>query len=390
MRACAVAASFALWAAGAIAAETITLTSPSKEVTAGEGDEFATHVAGNRWDMNELRDIPLEFRFLQPSVLNGIWYGTYAGDGALIYLLNRGFSTPDYETYPALYDKGMPYGPLNPIDAGKYKRLSIRMGMNQDERSSITFFWDKTTGKVENNYYSFVDADFNRTIKYPYASGFRIYDIDMANDTFLDGRNPELFSLTSKVGTWDGRILGLYSIVTGAGHAGTKVQVDWARLYDPSASDVLKVEWATDGLLQCDPKYYTVQLWVDTDNSDYDGDLYVTGLINDGSHDVFLSSLPPGDYYFYLKLILQGDKEFFAVATTRYSARVHVNAAPSFSLDAPSMTSGEDYAASARGSAWDMADGSGIAGFYDVTNITYSGGTAWRLPRYPARAPIPG
>ena len=248
------------------------------------------------------------------------------------------------------------------------------MGMNQDERSSILFFWQKTLGQVENNYYAFVDADFNRTIKCPYATGFRIYDIDMANDTFLNDRNPELFSLTSKVGTWDGRILGLFAILTGSGHAGTQVQVDWARLYDPSASDVLTVAWTTAGLLQCDPKYYTVQLWVDTDNSGHDGDLYITGLKNDGSYDVFLSSLPPGDYYFYLKLILQGDREFFTVATSGYSARVRVNAAPSLRLDAPSMTSGDDYAAAARGSAWDMADASGIAGVYDVTNIAYAGG----------------
>lgn len=364
----------ALWAAGAIGAETIVLTAPSKEVSAGEGDEFATHVVGNRWDMNELRDVPLDYLFSQTSVLGGIWHGTYAGEGAQMYLLNRGFSTPDYDTFPSLYDSGIPYGPLNPIDAGKYSRLSIRMGMNKDERSAILVFWQKTLGQVENNFYAFEDADFNGYARYPYADGFRIYDIDLANDTFLNDRNPELFSLTSKTGTWDGRILGLYAILTGAGRAGTQVQVDWARLYDPSASDILTLKWTTSGLLQCDPKYYTVQLWVDTDNSGHDGDLYITGLKNDGSYGVFLSSLPPGDYYFYLKLILQGDTEFFTVATSGYSARVRVNAAPSLSMDAPSMTSGADYAAAARGSAWDMADASGIAGVYDVTNIAYSGG----------------
>lgn len=366
--------SIVLLSAFAIGGEAISLTYPIADVEVGEGDEFATKVVGNRWDMNELRDVPLDYLYYQPTVLNGIWYGTFAQNGALMFLLNRGFSTPDYDTYPSLYDNGIPYGPLNPIDSGKYTRLSIRMGMTQGERSSILFFWQKTLGQIENNYYAFVDADFNRNSRYSYASGFRIYDIDMARDTFLNDRNPELFSVTSKVGAWDGQILGLYGILTGAGRNGTKVQVDWARLYDPLSSAVLPISWQTSGLLPCDPKYYTVQLWVDTDSQYYDGDLYVTGLLNDGRYNVYLSSLPPGDYYFYLKLILQGDNEFYTVATSHYSSRVRVSAAPSLVLDAPSMTSGDDYATVTRGSAWDMADSSGIASVYDVTNITYAGG----------------
>ena len=204
--------------------QAITLSSPTSTVTYAEGDDFATTVVGNPWDMNELRDIPYDINYEEPSVSDGIWSAVshpYTGGGVgYYYLLFRGYGTPTYTDYLSYYDDGMPYGPLNPIDASRYTRLSIRQSMDSaSNRDLVYIFWLKTLGEKENNGLGFTDYDFaeSATVKHP--AGFRIYDVDLTGLSFATDRLSAIIGSVYQAGTWADTVYGMYILPSNTGPA---------------------------------------------------------------------------------------------------------------------------------------------------------------------------
>ena len=115
--------------------QTIILTSPCSNLSFAAGDEYATTVAGNPWSMKQIRDIPYDLNFQEPTVANNEWSSTFLTAGAVFYPLWRGFSTATVTSYPFYADGCMPLGPLNPIDTAKYSRMSMRI--STENRSSV-------------------------------------------------------------------------------------------------------------------------------------------------------------------------------------------------------------------------------------------------------------
>ena len=368
----------------------ITIISPTAPIDFPEGAEFATTLVGNPWDMNELRDIPFEYRFKQPSVNNGIWTAnSFESSSPFFYLLYRGYSTPDYTSYFSYYDRGMPYGPLNPIDASIYTHLSMRMALSAAQRSAIYIFWQKTIGDSENNYIGIDDAIYGWDYRMPYPGGFHIYDIDLTGRNVYRECVRELFAAIGKNNTWAGTIYGFSVMPSVDVTESINVNVDWIRLYDASSSSVLPISWYTTGVSETNDAY-TIELWLDSDETGYDGDLFMSGLQNDGHYDLYMAALPPGDYYFYLKLVLRQSRNFDILATSAYSPLIRNLFAPRFEFTAPSMTSGVEYASAELGNPWDMSEPSDIItnSASEMTNPIFTNGVFSAIANAPVSPSI--
>jgi len=369
--------------------EIITLTSYTNGVTVlADAAEYSRDEAGTVWDMNELRDIPFENGVLQPSVAGGIWSASSSESGASagIYLLNGGIPNPPHKFHPTLISGVTPYGGIHPIEATEYYRLSLRMSMPQSQRGSAHFTWShdpdvspSSLGDTANvGQAALYDSrpTFNGAtplqVKYP--SGFRIYDIDLTG-TFDNGEYISWLSYPPQAPSgagWSGDIYSLMIIPSTAQAAGTRFKIDWARLYNPDTATNLVITWTTTGVPS--DNYHSIALYVDDDNSGYDGDLYASGIANDGSFVFNTGCLPPGSHYIYLKVLNHAGGGFIEEASSGYSSEIRIDAPPMLDFSAPSVTSGVDYATAELGNPWDMNNSSDVEDLHDIYGVAYQNG----------------
>ncbi len=375
-------------------AQTLTLTEPYAEVTVPDGDEFATGRVHRPWTMDGLRDMPLEYGFRAIGVENGIRTGISAQSVYYVFPLSPGFIRPDYLSYWAWYTDGMPYGPLNPLDASRYSRISFRMSLSRSERHYVSLWWSRrfnTWPSAEVNFINWYDGEptvneNGAPVMAPMESGFRIYDIDPTAAAWNDGRNPSLVLQPATVGLpWADRIYGFFIWPTDRGSAGASVSFDWVRAYDPDTSPVVPIRWLSTKL---DATYDSIQLYVDTNRSGYNGDLMVSGLADDGAYDFKTAALPPGDYYVYLKAVRHRDSVLTELATSGVGGPIRIAEPPLITIVAPSFTSGPDYATSELGDPWDFEDRSDIEFTAQMSDITCENGmlsavTDEPIPPYP-------
>ena len=294
---------------------TITITQPDGVGdVVGEGEDFATTVFGDPWDMDQPTDV-LGWHYLSGATFNG---------GVLSYNVQPAPSDRVGVLFP-----GMP-GALNvgkigvnyPINTDHYRWVSFRM---KQQTGHVVVFW----------YYNQQLAQFGNSqyVAVP-NSDWNTYVIDL-------GSNPD----------WQGQVVGLY--ITSVNATGTQVMIDWVRLTaDNPAGNSLTVAWS-----DLSPAGGTVEFYVDSDNAGCDGPLIHTeasaqtrGSFNwqQPANDVASpANVAPGDYYVCAKV---GGS--FA---GRSSGMLTVNHAPIVHFAQPSFTSGEDYATDA-GNPWDMND----------------------------------
>lgn len=380
---------FAVWVlAGADACAGIDITHPAGALAFPESDEFAGMNAGKAWDMAELYDITYRYGFFEPYTppTCGVWNGAgYDLDlPAHFHPLFRGVvSDPGYLQYFTRHAPGTPYGPLNPIAADYYNRLSFRHALDADTRSYCQITWNQTMiGTNENNYLNFADFDYIRppggaAIPEPYPDGFRIYDLDLTGATFESERIPHFSGWGSPAigGTWAGTIYGFYIVPSLYARRGMDYSADWIRLYHSDTNTRFTLTW-TNTSLHPDSERISLQLYVATNNVADEGVIFLTGIANDGALVFHTGALPPGRYYLYLKAVLDTGSTFLELARSDYSPPIRINARPTFAFTSPSFTSGMEYAAVERGNAWDMSDAADIDPHrtVNITSPVFSGG----------------
>ena len=400
-------------------ATTITITSPVTNVDVPDGPEFATSVLHRPWDMSGLRQIGRDFGFNTIQSTGGIWSGTSgfnannvrsapgvggALDNFKLFVLNPNFlrsNQPNYVPYSSYFTNGTPYGHLMPLDADKYSRLSFRMSLSQANRSNVAVWWTKTFNRLPEqdvNFSSYPDSEIQwqspqfTTITQPKrATGFRIYDLDPNSRSIDPEQKGPAFAAAaapaSNKQNWSGTIWGFFIQPSDQAFASDNVPVsfDWIRAYDPVSSPEVTITWNSSGL---DGFYDYVQLWIDDDNSGFDGDLFIDGLVNDGSYALKTGALPPGDYYVYLRG-MNNQQPINVLGTSGYSARIRVGAPPLVEITSPSYTSGEDYAASELGNPWDFSDTGDWMSTAEMSQISINGGIFSAVTDPPQNPPAP-
>lgn len=333
--------------------QSITITSPNVTTNVKEGDDFATNVLGNPWDFNQERDIGWEENFVGTSVgvSGGVWSGTNQTPGGYVFPLFPGFKG-------SLFSEGLPgdlelprFGINHKIDASKYTRLSFKL--SNSARSTLAIYWSNDESKPQ--YWpdgslqgATIDGFYHNSSFFP-RSGYNIYNFDMSNLA----SNFEVRS-----GSWSGNIFGLRIDPSVAGGAGATTNFDWIRLVDPSSAPTVNINWNSSGL---NPSRL-VTVYVDNNNSGFDGVPLArfTSGSDPGTYALKSAILPPGTWYFYVESANASGSNLNLQARSGYSAALVVNAAPSGYITAPTQLTGEDFAETVAGNAWDMNDATDV------------------------------
>jgi hypothetical protein len=286
----------------------------------GEGDDLATTVLGDPWDMSEQSDVLLWNDFPNASINNGVFS----------YNLPPTF----WAGVPLLLPSGNQIdvgkiGVLHPIDAARYRWLSFRV--KQPAGSSIRILWNLGRDVLDDAYLQDISVT---------TSDWQTYVIDLS--TAPKGK-----------GSWTGQVTGLHLQSNAA--SGSQVSIDWARLTaaNPTGNIVL-LSWAGQTASA------KLDFYLDADTTGCDGALIHTepsattsgsfAWGNSANDKAYPSNLAPGMYYVCAK----------SGSTTAYSSgTIQINQAPLFRFTSPSYTSGPDYATDA-GNPWDMSDASDV------------------------------
>lgn len=331
-------------------AQSITLSGPA--TTLPDADEFFTDIWASPKDFNDVCDIGFDNWHFEPETTSGgVWTGVHPALNSAPPLGVMPIPTPG--SYPAFREDCGRLGLNTPLDAGKYTNLSYRIKLTSP--SSFSVLWSK------NNIFA-IDgfADFD---------GYFIQQAGVsteANEWSI--KNLDMVSRAPASLPWTGNITGLTILPSFGQPAGGNVQMDWMRLIDPSTSPSITLSWNMTGSSSDAPRDNAV-IYVDTDNSGFDGEPLVRDLPRSGSTEIDTGLLPPGEYYFYANF--ETDNEFTprVIANSAYVGPIRINAKPVVKVTSPSRTSGREYSRDERGDAWDMNQNT------DLENLVFPDGT---------------
>jgi len=333
------------------AAPAITITQPDGiDDVVGEGEDFSTTVLGAPWNMNS-NPYP-DF----PTVMGSFDRGSFSVSGGIwdTYTLNY---DPGVKIHPTgLAQPVMKDGSRFPIEASKYPLLSFRLYSSQPDVAYIYWFYDSTFSQ-------FAWSDL-----IPISSGWKTYLIDLAT-----------YGVGGSVGGatgWNGWVRGLRIDPVASG-SGVNIKFNWIRLTTTDTSQSIPISWTS-----LSPADATLELFIDLDNSGYDGTKIAhvpsagaSGTFNWGTSLAYYatglpyplpSAFEPGDYYVYA--VVNGSPEGYS------SGPLTINQAPTVEIIQPSRTSGEDYATIVVGNPWDMNGNPDIASTGHIQWSEYSGG----------------
>ena len=322
-----------LWSA------TINIISPTSDESFKEGDNFFLTEMNNRLDFDKRRDIMWEENFDENSISidSNIWSGTFSDTGAYIFPLFQGF--------PLALNTGL-IGANYPIDTTKYNLVTILSKI--DNRTTKALHWSREVNWPDGTYKYVPDADGYYTNTQLIKHG--------SNEWVLD-----YYDLSSKSDWTGSNVKGLRIDSSTGAPSGTNVEYKWIRISDPASTDKMILTWSTTGVPSSSTgQIPQVNVYIDSDNSGYDGAFFKRVNYSDGSLEIPMAALEPGTYYIYLKLFNNIDSDTL-LAQSSYSYKITINAKPKIEFESPSMTSGADYATQVLNDSWDMENSNDVA-----------------------------
>jgi hypothetical protein len=323
----------------AAAVSSVTLANPGPG-TYGEDDDYFTRVWGNPRDMEQASDLYLLYsacnptqirRFSGESIANGMWSATTtprAGDGTDnrdVYVLNPGWGSS--------LNVGED-GQLHPIDAGHYTQLTFRFYASQDvfHYGNVVF----TKGEI---------GSMSGAVPFKIYAGWNVYTIDLRQRSGA---------------SWSGGITGLWFNLTDV-PSGVTLRLDWLRLTPKAAR---QIRWTGSGS-------GSVSVYVGSNPGDANARSRLR--ISEGApeaKDIVFGDSPltvpasfPGDTY------RAGVDDGGGVVSS--SGAWTFKTVPIAQIVSPSYSSGDDWATTVAGNAWDMA-GTDDVSAADSENVKYS------------------
>ena len=311
--------------------------------TVVEADDYFTDVGGEARDFDDICDIGFDhFAFRSRSVSNGIWTGVAGQVGPKI-----GIGTV---THPnALRAHREDCGELtahNAIDTNKYSLVSFRSANDSPDQWGV--LWDKQLGfSVDGIFRQEIIGEGGKVL--PDPGEFTIKSVD------LDG-----FGNSNLNNVWgSGFATGLTLWPNVSLPKGETLSLDWVRLTDPDTGTNHTLSWTTTGFSF---SHESVAVYIDTDQSGFDGEMLANGLAVDGSYEFNTAILPPGTYYFYLQYERDhgGSVDSSILDYSSYRGPLVVNGKPRVKITSPSRMTGAEYSRDELGNPWDMSDSADI------------------------------
>lgn len=303
------------------------------------GPDYATEVLGDPWDMCNPEDMSLRpderVGFSSFSFLTGPCRA-----GGTTTAVNGGADSSVMMLSPGIYDVALNPGRNGrnfPIDSSKYQVLSFKLNSNATDDPQVWWFHNPT------NYPS--GLGLGGRVAPRTSPGTQIVVADLTQ-SLLSGYSP-----------WTTGVVRGLRIDPNSANAVENTFLYWVRL-TPGASSPLAakqtITWNGSGAATI-----TVR-----DNSD--GTLFPV-----------ISNLSANSYLWNYGVLAPGSYTLTVTnASGSGSATFSINNPPSIQVTNPSETSGDDYATTVLGNAWDMNSGADIqlTGLDNLTNISFSGG----------------
>jgi len=319
-----------------LAQGTISVVFPAKLAA---GPDYATEVLGDPWDMCNPEDMSLRpderigfssFSFLTgPCRAGGTTMAVNGGSDSSVMMLSAG-----------LYDVALNPGRNGrnfPIDSSKYQVLSYKVNSSATEDPQIWWFHNPP------NHPSGLGLGGRVAPRTSPGTQFIVADL---TQSLLSGYSP-----------WTSGVVRGFRLDPNAFNAIENVFFYWVRL-TPAASSPLAakqtITWNGSGAATISVR----------DNSD-------------GSVLPVVSNLSANSYLWNYGVLAPGSYTLTVTnASGSGSATFTINNPPSIEVTNPSPTSGDDYATTVLGNAWDMSSGGDIqlTGLDNLTNLSFSGG----------------
>jgi hypothetical protein len=317
----------------------LSITAPNASgVVLAEMDEFATNVLGDPWDMNQASD--LAFYRSESGMTNSVFNsGIYSAlmadrDGSGIERITLLTSGAQDNAAMRIGKIGYNY----PINADRYRYLTYRLYKSNPEcNNGGLIIW-----YADDSYSTNAAGISNSFPVTPGASspcsGWFTIVLDLATIGLQAGSK-----------TWSGTIREIMIKPFAGGGTGlplATVKLDYARLTsaNPLTARPFTIRWTGDGTGG------DVTLYASPGNRTLDDDDFLIAAGQDpagGSYRFETGVLPAGEYYI-------AAENSTGIAWSDGS--LIINSPPQTIITAPSMSSGQDYAETEIGNAWDMDD----------------------------------
>ena len=315
------------------------ITFPSGS-TVGGGDDFATVVLRDPWDMNESSDVWEINNISNVAFSGGIMSFRTATADPYFWVLHQGYGSAQNIGKTGVAD---------PIDASKYRFFSFRMYSSVAGLANIYWFYDPIYSKYAwSNWISI-------------QTGWHVYTVDLLN--YVGG------NYGGATG-WSGTVTGLR--LNPIKTAGVDMQLDWVRLTPLDTTHMLPLGWS--GVSGS-----SLGLYLDEDTSGCDGP-QIASISSPSSSGTFTwgaalggpSGLPyplpvniaPGNYYVCGK---------YGSSTVYSSGTLTVKGTPMLWVTHPSYLTGPDYATNA-GVPWNMDNSNAFKSILGLDSYQFSGG----------------
>lgn len=352
-----------------LAASSVTITSPTLDIEVVEGDDFFSEVLNDPIDFDKRRDIRWEENWDDSSIAvgNGQWSGTAGNNEAYVYAHFHGFFD-NISNPPANNGK---LGANFPIDTSKYRGFSVMSAISSlDDQARKVLRWtrDLTNPKLDNTGFN---VDWIDAFIAPGDGG------TTNTKTIYHGGGKMILDIQDFSGNsgWTGAdITGLLYDQRINAAAGVSETYEMMRVFDPDSAPLVTIRWDYSELptTGTDPR---VNIYIDSDNTGFDGVFmarvpvnngFVSDVINGtGEYTFQTAALPPGTYYFYVKVMDAFEDTDDLIVQSGYSAALTVNAKTRITFQNPGYTSGEDYATAVLSNPWDFNDE------IDVSNLNF-------------------
>ncbi len=317
-----------------------------------EGNDYATQVLGDAWDMNEFSDVSQYFNQSGQNIMIDSTNadGSFVKDGVFsAKTLNTDASFtvlfPGYETAMLVGKTGTQY----PIDANKYKCLYMAAKIDSnpvpnnavpDVVRAMWFGDERLNGGGPSNYgFAQVQVEKDPNKAHSPAKTWRLQKIDFNKD-FID------YAKWSAKAFWRGVRISPTS-------QATTFAVDWVRLTDcDSSRSTMQVSGLTN--------WHNYSFFVVSADREIEVERFTA---YNSSYAVDLEGVAPGSYTYRLK----------DSGNTVQEGSLTVRQSPVVSFDVPAPQSGSDYATN-NGNPWDFSDAADATKINDLQNPQLANG----------------
>ena len=302
-----------------------------------ESNDFASTTFGDPWDFSNPGDL-----LLDSGPTAGIHVTSWSG-GVLTYTATgASYVSPLWGGYPGSLALGRDgQSVVNQIDAHTYTRMHLHAYSSRPVAAALFWFTQDGLKGVGGKAFSL-------------RAGWNDYDLPMVN------------SFPGKAG-WSGKIHGLRLTVS-TGSSSARIALDSLRVYAPERRGSAVWHSVTGGPERL---FWSTGSDNPVTNTDHSGQ--VVDAHQPGGAYVGASGTDTTDLSGYA-----AGAHFYAVTSTGsirpIGPALSLIARPHVSVDSPTVTGCNDWAAAARGSSWNFSRPGSVASFGNAGAVSYAGG----------------